>query len=217
MRLLKLIVMITGATALTGIVLIMLMGYGITKGAEAIVEKANPDVEQEIVYADGKPRIIVPLRNSTGVQYEHVALCTPPERQNDNFFKRVTAEKASSTSTMCVDGFCTVTIGIPEHQEKPHAVFMYVRGLNGACKKKAFTTKDHFTILERKATIEFTDELKHALGISGDAYEISSEHSAGRMEWQLMGTKKVTLSYPEKPASDVLFINAEAAAEIQFR
>ncbi|MEJ2500710.1 MAG: hypothetical protein P8Y65_06245 [Campylobacterales bacterium] len=216
MKLLKIIVMITGIAALTAILIIMLMGYSITKGAEAIFEKANADVTQTVTHADGKTVVIVPLHNTTGIKYEHIALCTPPERQNDHFFKQVIAEQASSTSTMCIDGFCTVTIDIPEHQEKPDAVFMYVKDSSGACKKSALTTGGRFTVLEQKATIEFTDELKQALGISGDTYEISSEHSTGRMAWQLMGTRKVTFTYNEKPASDVLFINGKTVAKIQF-
>lgn len=217
MKLLKLIVIITGIAALSVILIIILMGYGITKGAEAVVEAANPDVTQKIIRTDSKTIVLVPLHDVTGIQYEHMALCTPPERQNDQFFKQVIAEQASSTSTTCANGLCTVSIGIPEHQNGPDAVFIYAMDTDGQCIKRALTTKGHITILKRRATIEFTDELKHALGITSDAYEISSKNSTGRMAWQLMGTKKVTLSYNKKPGSDVLFIDGKAAAEIQFQ
>jgi hypothetical protein len=217
MQFLKWLAIITVATILSFVLMIFLLGYGVTKGAEAIADAANEAVTQTVVTTGNGTTLYVPLHEAKGLRFDHVALCTPPEHQNDNFFHQVIAVDASSTSMACSNGVCTVTIGIPEHKTAPSSVFMYLRGSNGACEKKALSSQGHLTILGWKATIEFTDTLKHALGIAGDDYDISSSSSTGQMSWQLMGTKKVTLSYDIKPLSDLLIINGKPAAKIRFQ
>lgn len=217
MQFLKWLAIITGATILSFVLMIFLLGYGITKGAEAIVDAANSEVTQQFVTSGTETTVIVPLRAKEGFRFDHVALCTPPEHQNDKFFHQVIADGASSTSNACSNGVCTATVGITAHESAPHTVFLYLRDSNGVCEKNAVSTQGHFTVLGWEATIEFTDALKHALGITGDNYDISSSSSTGRMSWQIMGTKKVTLSYDTKPRSDLLIINEKPAAKIQFQ
>jgi hypothetical protein len=217
MKFLKIAGIVIGVIAAFVVIVITVLGFGIAKSAEAVVEAANQEVVQEIVQAGGKTTIVVPLAEETGIKYDNIKLCKPQEHAEEMFFESVVVGSGLSPSTSCVNDNCTVSIGMDNSQNAPEDIFMYVRDAGGQCEKTRFSTKGHFDTLGYKATIEFTDGLVQALGVNSGDYQVSSMYSNGYTSWQLMGTKKVSLSYTTKTASDTLMIDGRAKAEIQFR
>jgi hypothetical protein len=217
MKFFKIAGIIIAVIALFVVTVVTVVGFGVAKTAEAVVETANQEVVQEIMHADGQTTIVVPLIEEMGIKYENIALCTPPEHAEEMFFESVVAGSGLSAGSTCFNHNCTVSIGADDIQNIPEDIFMYVQDASGQCKKRRFATEGHIATLGYKATIEFTDELMQALGIDGDDYHVSSTNSMGYSAWQLMGTKKVSLSYPAKLPSDNLKINEQVKARIQFQ
>jgi hypothetical protein len=217
MKFLKIAGIVVAVIALLVVVAVTVLGFGIAKSAEAIVETANQEVVQEIVQGGGKTIIVVPLTEEVGIKYENVKLCTPQEHAEEMFFESVVVGSGLSPSTSCIHNNCTVSIGMDNIQNAPEDIFMYVLDSRGHCEKIRFSTKGHFDTLGYKATIEFTDELMQALGINSADYQVSSMNSNGYTSWQLMGTRKVAFSYPAKTASDSLKIDGRVKAQIQFK
>jgi hypothetical protein len=217
MKFLKIAGIVAGAVVLLVVITVTLIGFGVAKSAEAIVETANKEVVQEIVRNGGKTTIVVPLIEKVGLKYENVKLCTPKEHADEMFFEPVVAGTGLLPSTSCVNGSCTVLISMDSVQNAPEDVFMYVQDSSGQCEKTRFSTKGHFEALGYQATIEFTDELVQALGITNADYRVGSMNSKGIASWQIMGTKKASLSYASKMASDSLKIDDQIKAQIRFR
>jgi len=219
---------ITGIFVLSVVLNVTVLYLDVSRGLDALDETINPDVSQEVMSAaaqnapattmqsGGLTTISIPLSENRGVKYDNVALCTPPEYARERFFDSVEAENGS-VGTSCVNGRCTVEIGYDDVKEIPGHIVMYVRGAGGRCERQRFGTAGHVQVTGYSATIEFTDELKRALGITGTDYDVGSTENKGYSAWQLMGTKKVTFSYAQRVASDLLKIDDRVKARIKFK
>ena len=171
---------------------------------------------QQIANHGSSTEINVALEERMGLKFKHVNLCTPAAHKDEHFFKTVLVEKGQA-STSCINGDCTVLIEFDKWDKIPEHVSMYLSDSSGRCKKTAVETSDSMDVLGYKATIEFTHELKKALGISSRQFTVDSSKSQGKFSTQMMGNKKTVLSYNNRPLSDQLMIDGKVKAKIVFQ
>lgn len=207
-------------TAVAGVALLLtttiFIGVKFTEGAQALVDVANKPVTQRIERDnDGQVVIVAPLNEQLGIVFRDISLCTPDDHAEDSFFDPVVSD-GFSTNRSCVNGSCTVTFKVDSLSSVPDHVQMYTPAFDGSCEKTSLPTADLAGVTGYKATIEFTEKLKEALGLSSDDIDIKSDHSIGVMTWQVMGTKKSKFTYTERPMSDYLTVNGHSMVQLRF-
>lgn len=221
MQALKILGIVIAVTAVLIVLFFVSLGWGVFALTGAVVEEAidsaNPEISQTLTRAGGQLVIEVPFETIRGVKYTKIRLCPPPG--SDSFVQDdpVSAENAASIEKNCFNGLCTVEIRYDDPSEIPKAVRMHIRNDLGRCIQTSFKTDGYLADLSYRGTIEFTDELKQALGIAGKDFEVGNLGSSSRMVWQLLGTKKARFWYPGPTTSDVLTIDGRVAAEIVYR
>jgi hypothetical protein len=220
MGVLKVFGIIAAFVFIVFVMIIAMLGFGVfslvTSIGSYVVEEANTPVKQQLVMQQGRPTVVVPLREQRGIKYDHLDVCTPHQKPGeDGFDPDIDGNGLLSTST-CSNRGCTVTFDIDEDDRVPEYVSISVRSPDGTCRSTTFPTKEHLTVLEYKATVEFTGALLDALALKSTEYKVGSAQSNGHTVWQFMGTKKASFSYPKKVSGDRLLIDGKPVADIRF-
>ena len=212
------LIKIIGITILTILIiagaLFFVMGGAVLSMFKTIDLSANKSVISSITINGSKVSIHVPLMTQYSLVYPDITLCTPEDKKDDGFFNNIVAD-GYSTSYSCVNDQCKISIDIEDPKKYPKTIEVYTKDDKNSCKKKTIHMQEPEPA-GYYATIEMTPKLLSRLNITDGEYDVKSQLSNGNESWQIMGTKKVKLSYDTPPTSDVLLINGEPQASIVF-
>jgi len=210
-----------GAIALAFVVFVVvalvLLGHGLFSVGTAVVEQANAPVEQTVTMDGPTTVITLPLQPRYGLVFDVSGMTCEPEGQKDFLFDRVIVEGVDNvlTEVMCSAGRCQLSIEMGEHGETPSAVYAYILEEDGECIKQSLPDQKP-EVTGYAAVIEMTPELEARLGVVGRKFKVRSVNSTGVSSWQIMGTKKVELSYDKQLSSDSLTIDGKPVATLRF-
>lgn len=199
--------------ALLIILFFAMLGFGIFSSAKSIVDLANQDINQTIFKTNNQINIIVPLKEEIGIRYKNINLCSIEDKED----LTIVSIAGTTSSTCCLNDICTVTIELNEDTKIPSHIYMYENS-TGVCKKTKFQTEGHIVPINYAATIEFTDELLQMSNIDeSKEYNVKSMNSNGTFSYQLLGSKKVSLSYEKKIKSDILLVDKKEIVNIIYK
>ncbi|SFV58953.1 Integral membrane protein [hydrothermal vent metagenome] len=196
--------------------ILFFMGGAIFSMGQAVVESANNvKIENKIENKEGVISITLPLKESYILEYDNLKLCTPKANSEETMFQRIDAGEFTSNN-ICQNGICTVSIALEDIKKYPPFIFAYVEE-GSLCQKKRISTKTKPIVSEYEGLIEMTAELLEMLGVKGNAYRVSASKTRNTNMWQVMGTKKVTFSYPKRIYSDSLMIDGVVKAKLIYQ
>ena len=199
--------------AVGGMILFYIGGSVFMVGS-AIKSEANKPVIQQISTTNGT-QIEVSLKEEYSLSFKNIELCTPDDKKENHFFKKVDAG-AYGTSFSCFNKICEINISLDNLTTYPKNVDMYVLN-NNTCEKKTFTSSDgEVGISGYTSRIEMSEELLNILNL-GESYSAKPKFSMSHSAWQFMGTKKIDMNYKTKPASEILIVDGKEVAEIKFK
>ncbi len=178
-------------------------------------KKSNQPQSQQVQNSGGHVEIAVALEERMGLKFEHIHLCTPAEHEDEPFFDRVIS-KTGDVSSGCVNNDCQVSVALEKQETIPEYIYMYVSNGGAGCRKTKFETSGSLDVLGYAVTIEFTNELKKALGITSENFTVDSRNSREKFSTQMMGNKTTVLTYEHKPSSDQLMIDGKVKGNIRF-
>lgn len=178
-----------------------------------INEVKNHEIVQSVKQKGTEVYIRLPLTTKYAIQYKNLRLCKPASGDNI-LFQKIDAG-AFATSYACDKGKCDLFVDLDKEGNYPKEILAYVKD-GGECIPKSIATKNKPTIKGYQAVLEMTQKLTDILHITDDDYKVTLLQSKHIVTWHLIGTRKISILYKDKIASDKLFIDGKKRATMLY-
>jgi uncharacterized membrane protein YhaH (DUF805 family) len=193
--------------------ILFFMGGAIFSMGKAIVKEVNNVKIDNTLNKEGNiVSITAPLKAQYQLLYKNLNLCTPKDKVNDSFFKKIDAGTFTANS-MCTNNNCEISVSLENPQEYPKVVKAYLHA-DGSCQQQTLPSNSKAVIDNYEVTIEMSKKLLDMLDISQKDYKVSVSKTSSYNAWQVMGTKKISFYYEKILTEDRLLIDGVKKAKL---